>query len=233
MKAEKRRAVLASPTALASERKLWLSLGVPEQRTLVLDRIVAGARQVDLAVAFGVSVSLISLRAHAAFAASEIRFQNPTLLHARRSDGHRFWDFVIPEPNSGCWIYFGSDNGNGYGAFTEAKGKTRRYAHRIAYEELRGPIPPGLELDHLCNTRCCCNPDHLEPVTRAENQRRAARRGAVFNSNHEKTHCRSGHPFSGSNLLVKRRSNGRTYRACKICETAAGLRYLAKKRGAK
>lgn len=233
MKAEKRRTPPMATASPAVERRLWLSLSVPEQRTLVLNRIVLGAKQVDLAVAFGVSRSLISLRAHEAFAVSDFRITNPTLLHAPRVDAIRFWDFVIPEPNSGCWLYFGSDNGNGYGAFTEARGKSRRYAHRIAYEDLRGPIPAGMELDHLCNTRCCCNPDHLEPVTRAENMRRASLRGAVFNSNHEKTHCRSGHPFSGANLLIKRRSNGRTYRACRVCENAASLRYLAKKRGAK
>lgn len=70
------------------------------------------------------------------------------------------------EPNSGCWLWAGADNGVGYGKF---RGK---YAHRISYEMNRGPIPNGMHLDHLCRVRCCVNPSHLEPVTNAENARR-------------------------------------------------------------
>ena len=70
------------------------------------------------------------------------------------------------EPNSGCWLWAGADNGEGYGKF---RGK---YAHRLSYERHKGPIPDGLHLDHLCRMPCCINPDHLEPVTNAENARR-------------------------------------------------------------
>lgn len=75
----------------------------------------------------------------------------------------------------GCWIFMGGLH-LGYGQVgvgSKADG-TRRgtTAHRALYEALRGPVPPGLELDHLCRVRSCVNPDHLEPVTQQENNRR-------------------------------------------------------------
>lgn len=77
-----------------------------------------------------------------------------------------FESHVHHDPNSGCWLWAGADNGVGYGKF---RGK---YAHRVSYEAAKGPIPDGMHLDHLCRIRCCVNPDHLEPVTNAENARR-------------------------------------------------------------
>lgn len=70
------------------------------------------------------------------------------------------------EPNSGCWLWAGADNGDGYGKF---RGE---YAHRLSYKRHKGPIPDGMHLDHLCRVPCCVNPDHLEPVTNKENARR-------------------------------------------------------------
>lgn len=79
--------------------------------------------------------------------------------------------FTSPEPTTGCWLWFGRLTGKGYGATN----KDGRYinAHRASYELVKGPIPDGLEIDHLCRVRCCVNPDHLEAVTHAENLRRA------------------------------------------------------------
>lgn len=68
---------------------------------------------------------------------------------------------------SGCWIFIGWDSGNGYGNIS-VKGRTRK-AHRVMYEEMVGLIPDGHVLDHKCRVRCCCNPDHCEPVTVREN----------------------------------------------------------------
>lgn len=70
----------------------------------------------------------------------------------------------------GCWLWTGTRNRGGYGDFRMPEGPRR--AHRLAYENLVGPIPEGLELDHLCRVRNCVNPQHLEPVTRSENARR-------------------------------------------------------------
>lgn len=69
-----------------------------------------------------------------------------------------------------CWPWIGAIMPTGYGSIRVRK--TVRLAHRVAYELLIGPIPDGLTIDHLCSVRHCVNPHHLEPVTRAENNRR-------------------------------------------------------------
>jgi hypothetical protein len=81
----------------------------------------------------------------------------------------RLWARVVATPN-GCWIFTGALNA-GYGRIHAGHPGSQRllYVHRVAYEQLVGPIPEGLDLDHLCRNRACCNPAHLEPVTRREN----------------------------------------------------------------
>lgn len=74
---------------------------------------------------------------------------------------------------SPCWVWQLYKVGAGYGRMTVAGRQV--LAHRHYYEQHVGPIPEGLELDHLCRVRCCVNPAHLEPVTHAENQRRGIR----------------------------------------------------------
>lgn len=69
-----------------------------------------------------------------------------------------------------CWLWRRSILASGYGQVRH-NGKPSR-AHRVAYEVFIGPIPAGLVLDHLCGVKSCCNPEHLEPVTQAENLRR-------------------------------------------------------------
>lgn len=79
--------------------------------------------------------------------------------------------YVSIEQNTGCWIWMGTLDPDGYGV-AKIEGSPRR-AHRVVYQRLIGPIPDGMHLDHLCRHRFCVNPDHLEPVTSAENTRRA------------------------------------------------------------
>lgn len=116
----------------------------------------------------------------------------------------RLWDLIMPEPNSGCWYFMGALNKSGYGRFCPSRKTQTLSAHRVSYELFKGPIPAGLHLDHLCRTPCCINPDHLEPVTHAENMRRWQQ---------TVTHCPRGHPYSGTNLLMY--DGSRTCRACK------------------
>lgn len=99
----------------------------------------------------------------------------------------RFWSKVDKTPT--CWLWTAGTTTEGYGTFSiggRANRKTH-YTHRFAYELFVGPVPDGLELDHLCRVRQCCNPEHLEPVTGAENKRRA---GAA------QTHCSRGHEWT-------------------------------------
>ncbi len=77
------------------------------------------------------------------------------------------------------------------------------------YEQLVGPIPPGLHLDHLCRNTSCVNPDHLEPVTVAENVLRGV---GITAQNAQRTHCRRGHKFTAQNTY---RHGGK--RHCRIC----------------
>lgn len=85
--------------------------------------------------------------------------------------------------------------------------------HRVVYELLVGPIPEGLQLDHLCRNRVCGNPDHLEPVTNRENWIRGENLTARTVRNDI---CQRGHPFSAN---ARVRPNGS--RTCRACERLA------------
>lgn len=90
--------------------------------------------------------------------------------HYRARQGN--WEWTVKDQGfaSKCWLWKGAVDKNGRGR-KQINGKHMR-AYRALYEQLRGPIPAGLTLDHLCRVPLCVNPDHLEPVTQAENNRR-------------------------------------------------------------
>jgi DNA-binding CsgD family transcriptional regulator len=74
-----------------------------------------------------------------------------------------------------CWVWIRYiDKKGGYALMGGHKLGDTKLAHRYFYTLIKGPIPEGLELDHLCKVRCCVNPNHLEPVTPRENVRRSA-----------------------------------------------------------
>lgn len=100
-----------------------------------------------------------------------------------------------------CWLWVGVVAANGYGRLGDL------YAHRVSYELHVGPIPDGLQIDHLCGVQRCVNPEHLEAVTQTENLRRAGYAN--------RTTCKRGHSFADA--IVVRRSDGRVNRACRTC----------------
>lgn len=119
-------------------------------------------------------------------------------------------DLICYEPNTGCWLWLGRLNNHGYAVFSKT------YIHRQNWIEANGPVPDGLELDHLCRVPQCVNPSHLEPVTHRENMRRGY---GVSGIHARKTTCPQGHPYD----QVVRRSNGVVGRRCSLCHVATNL----------
>lgn len=118
----------------------------------------------------------------------------------------KFMEKVSKDP-TGCWLWTGSLDTPGYG--TVGSDSRKWLAHRVAYRLFVGPIPDGLTIDHLCRVRHCVNPDHLEPVTNAENIRRGMSPSAI---NARKTHCTHGHEFTPENTRITPQG-----RKCRIC----------------
>lgn len=122
---------------------------------------------------------------------------------------------------SECWEWTRYKARNGYGKIW-FKGKTW-YVHRLFYTICRGPIADGLELDHLCRNRWCCNPDHLEAVTRRENALRGVGIPAL---NAAKTHCIRGHPYSSENTYTCPRNR----RYCIACKRTYLIQWRAERK---
>ena len=134
----------------------------------------------------------------------------------------RFWSKV--DKSEGCWLWTAHRNQKGYGIFWFSKPKRGVSAHRFAYELASGPIPDGLQLDHLCRNPTCVRPDHLEPVTALENTRRG-RKGVLY------TACAQGHAMTSSNTLVHNTKRG-VSRKCRQCQALANRAYRARLAGA-
>ena len=126
----------------------------------------------------------------------------------RRSEEDRCWSYVTRLAPDECWLWKGIQSRDGYGRFRIADGpyhRRRIQAHRWAYERLIGRIPTGLCIDHLCRTRLCVNPGHMEPVTIRQNIRRGG--------NANKRQCLRGHAFNATNTYIT--PDGR--RMCRAC----------------
>lgn len=127
----------------------------------------------------------------------------------------RFNAFVVVDEN-GCWLWQGSLSHNGYADRISAYGKRWRPTHFALF--MKGlDVPSGMEVDHLCRTKSCVRPDHLEIVTRSENERR--KHLAL-----EQGFCRNGHAKTPENLYTAR---GR--RECRQCRREARSRSSRKK----
>jgi hypothetical protein len=134
----------------------------------------------------------------------------------------------------GCWIAQGKPNTYGYAVvgITTPKGCVPVKAHRLAFEHFIGPIPAGMQLDHVCHTealadgtcsggrqcihRRCVNPLHLRIVTLQENNALGASLTAL---NARKTHCKRGHAFTPENTGSQWHPDGRYKgRRCRACD---------------
>jgi hypothetical protein len=134
----------------------------------------------------------------------------------------RFWQYV--NKTDDCWLWTGATS-HGYGNFylpREGRTTTQIQAHVFAYQTLRGPVPEGLVIDHLCRTKRCVRPDHLDPVTQQLN----VIRGDVARVLRENT-CRHGHEYTPENTHINRKGA----KVCRICMRASQARYRAKVRG--
>jgi hypothetical protein len=141
-----------------------------------------------------------------------------------------------PHPKMGtpCWIWTGAKKvGYGYLRIPRYPGGKVRCgiqvgAHKLMWEHVNGPVPEGLELDHLCRVRNCVNPDHLEAVTHAEN----VKRGEAGLHNPIKTHCSNGHVYEEVGYCIINDPRGK-YRRCKRCHADKAIAYRAKKKAEK
>jgi hypothetical protein len=129
--------------------------------------------------------------------------------HNQRTNARPIRDRIMEKVEidaNGCWLWTGTIDTRGYGTISYIHAGRRTWnVYRLAYELLRGPIPEGLELDHLCRNRACLNPEHLEPVTHEENMRRSAPA--------QRTHCKRGHEYTPENTEY----GAKGWRNCRTC----------------
>lgn len=131
----------------------------------------------------------------------------------------------LRKTDDGCWIWTGATYPGGYGSVwvgsrRDGTGKGHR-VHRLAYTALVGPIPHGLELDHLCRNPSCANPAHLEPVTHKENLRRGRSPVASRIDHVQRTNtCAHGHAYTEANTRYEKGGKW-----CRECNRLAGSKY--------
>lgn len=136
----------------------------------------------------------------------------------------RFWTKItFPNGISGCWIWIGSNDGGRYGRIRKPKGKMIG-AHIFSHETFIGPVPPGMQIDHVkgrgCTSMACVKPTHLEAVSPSENCRRSSAGDVIRARERTKTHCPAGHPYDDTNTRINRHG----WRSCWACARASAAR---------
>jgi len=122
----------------------------------------------------------------------------------------RLWTKVSRTGNvCECWLWTGAITSAGYGSIYAGNRRVAS-AHRVTYEETFGPIPAGLQIDHLCRDRRCVNPWHLEPVTASENISRSPLR---FDKYRSRTTCKNGHRIGPGDTYITPQG----HRKCRAC----------------
>ena len=142
----------------------------------------------------------------------------------------RFWRYVLPEPNSGCWLWDGAYITNPkYPAHSRPvlgnwqNGVTRaENAARVSWRLFRSVIPAGMHVCHHCDNPACVNPDHLFLGTPADNAADARAKGRLRGPRQKAT-CPVGHEFVPENTRIRHRKSGSTYRTCRKCERSRNL----------
>ena len=140
----------------------------------------------------------------------------------RRPLAERFIEKVEPEPNTGCFLWAGGQNGRGYGSIGKGGRERGLLAHRVSWEITHGMIPAGLSVLHRCDVTWCVNPAHLFLGTALDNAMDCSRKGRRTQRN--QAHCSRGHEFVGDNLLF---IQGR--RRCRACKLAANNAWRKRK----
>jgi hypothetical protein len=148
----------------------------------------------------------------------------PRLKGSTPAERLRLNSVISPE---GCWRWQGAVTARGYGMVRV--GPVNWPVHRLSYATFVGPIPEGLQIDHVyargCRHKDCCNPDHLEAVTSRENTLRSLTGPSAVNA--RKTHCQNGHPFEE---WGRPQSNGGRY--CLLCRREYHREWRRRLRGA-
>ena len=151
--------------------------------------------------------------------------------HRRRADA-MFWSRI--DKSGDCWVWTGPKDRDGYGRSHRLVDGRLKHAgvHRWMYQQEVGPVPAGMELDHLCRNRACVRPSHLEPVTHRENNLRGV---GPIPANAKKTHCANGHEFTPENTRLERSRPLQRFltRRCKECERKTQREYQQRVRARK
>lgn len=135
-----------------------------------------------------------------------------------------FWSKVRILDMSTCWEYLGGTSLQGYGRVRIDN--VSYYSHIVAYTFIKGEIPEGYEIDHICRNRACVNPGHLRAVKPYLNIIENSEGVAAKNS--KKTQCSKGHQYVEGSYYESKKNNGRVSRVCKICTRTYNKNYRKK-----